>query len=269
MNLLKLRSKGDSVRLLQELLNKSGYNLVVDGTFGRKTENAVKDFQLKNNLISDGIVGTKTWTVLNRQHAAVVKKMTGKFLSDQDLIDLSTELDIPLPCIKAVYEVESSGRGFLSDGRPKILFEGHIFWKQLKKKGINPVDFLNGNENILYKKWTTEFYKGGSGEYERLEKAKIINEEAALESASWGIFQIMGFHYKLLEYDSVYNFVNSCYESERNHLLDFGKFIKANGLVKFLKKTDWKNFAYRYNGPGYATNKYDIKLEKAYKKYCT
>ena len=45
MQTIKLRSKGDSVRLLQELLNKAGYNLVVDGDFGKKSENAVKDFQ--------------------------------------------------------------------------------------------------------------------------------------------------------------------------------------------------------------------------------
>ena len=47
MQTLKLRSKGDSVSLLQELLNKAGYNLVVDGDFGRKTERTVKDFQKK------------------------------------------------------------------------------------------------------------------------------------------------------------------------------------------------------------------------------
>ncbi len=60
MTTLKLRSKGDSVRLLQELLNDNGYNLIVDGIFGRGTEKAVIDFQKKNNLIADGIVGTKT-----------------------------------------------------------------------------------------------------------------------------------------------------------------------------------------------------------------
>ena len=64
MELLKKGSKGDSVKLLQELLNKHGFNLTVDGDFGNKTEEAVKDYQKKNKLVSDGIVGNKTWNYL-------------------------------------------------------------------------------------------------------------------------------------------------------------------------------------------------------------
>ena len=40
--------------------------------------------------------------------------------------------------IKAVVVVESGGNGFISDGKPKLLFEGHIFWNQLIKIGIDP-----------------------------------------------------------------------------------------------------------------------------------
>lgn len=59
MTTLKLGCKGSDVKKLQELLH-----ITVDGSFGPKTEQAVKEFQLKNNLIADGIVGTKTWYVL-------------------------------------------------------------------------------------------------------------------------------------------------------------------------------------------------------------
>ncbi len=138
MQTLKLRAKGDSVRLLQELLNKAGYELIVDGDFGKKTENAVKDFQKKNNLIIDGIVGTKTWMKLNAVAPKALKESTKKFLAEKDLIDLAKELKVEVAAVKAVYEVESSGRGFLTSGKPKILFEGHIFWKRLKKHGLNP-----------------------------------------------------------------------------------------------------------------------------------
>ena len=60
MNVLKLGSKGDEVKILQSKLN-----LVEDGIFGPITEEAVIDFQRRNNLISDGIVGPKTWEKLS------------------------------------------------------------------------------------------------------------------------------------------------------------------------------------------------------------
>ena len=44
-------------------------------------------------------------------------------------------------------------------------------------------------------KWTKSHYKGDMGEYERLKKALAIHEKAAACSASWGLFQIMGFNY--------------------------------------------------------------------------
>lgn len=63
---LKLGSKGDEVKTLQTQLNANGYNLDVDGSFGNKTLAAVKDYQQKNNLSVDGIVGNNTWGALTK-----------------------------------------------------------------------------------------------------------------------------------------------------------------------------------------------------------
>lgn len=59
-SIIKKGSKGESVKWLQYELNKRGYKLSVDGDFGAKTEAAVKDFQSKNKLVVDGIVGKNT-----------------------------------------------------------------------------------------------------------------------------------------------------------------------------------------------------------------
>lgn len=60
-NYLKSGSSGSKVRELQELLNKQGYNLAVDGVYGSATQNAVRKYQKANGLGVDGIVGDETW----------------------------------------------------------------------------------------------------------------------------------------------------------------------------------------------------------------
>lgn len=63
-------STGDDVTQLQTALNNAGYNLAVDGIFGSQTQSAVQDYQSKNGLTVDGIVGTNTWGSLNNQSAS-------------------------------------------------------------------------------------------------------------------------------------------------------------------------------------------------------
>lgn len=58
-------SRGDDVIYLQKQLTVLGYSVgSVDGVFGIKTLEAVKAFQVDNNLSVDGIVGAKTWAAL-------------------------------------------------------------------------------------------------------------------------------------------------------------------------------------------------------------
>ena len=63
-------SRGDDVKQVQTLLNQNGYQLDVDGQFGPKTQAAVKDYQMKNSLAVDGIVGKNTWGALNTNNTA-------------------------------------------------------------------------------------------------------------------------------------------------------------------------------------------------------
>lgn len=178
------------------------------------------------------------------------------------------------PCVlQAVCEVEADGDGFLPDGRPKILFEGHIFWKELRKRRYNPAGLLSRADvraahgdisDILYPGWTKKFYRGGAGEYARLERAKAINAEAALCSASWGAFQIMGYHYAALSYATVDDFVRAMSAGYAEQLTALGHFLKVNNLLRHLVNKNWAAFARGYNGPGCAENNYDTELKREY-----
>jgi peptidoglycan hydrolase-like protein with peptidoglycan-binding domain len=66
--ILKVGNTGKSVFELQTRLNNIEANLVVDGIFGRKTLEAVQQFQRKYGLVADGIVGPNTWKeILNQE----------------------------------------------------------------------------------------------------------------------------------------------------------------------------------------------------------
>lgn len=164
--------------------------------------------------------------------------------------------------VHAVCDVESAGSGFLSDGRPKILFEAATFYKLTKGRF--------GQSNISSPTWDKSLYgAGGAHQYDRLAQAIALDREAALQSASWGLFQIMGMNFEVSGFDDVESFVAAMQAGENNHLDAFEKFCTANGLVAPLTgmPPDFATFARGYNGPGYAATGYDVKLAAAWRKW--
>lgn len=269
---LKKGSKGEFVLLMQEMLQKLGYQIGTDGAFGPGTEKIVFEFQRQNNLKVDGIVGAKTWILMQELTSKIKKPPTptatviNQFLSEQNFVDFAKAYKLEVPAIKAVHEVESAGRGFIN-GKIKILFEGHIFWSQLAKQGIKPATIQSGNEDILQPKYVPRSPYYRLDQHYRLEKAARINEEAAYSSASYGLFQLMGFHAKSLGFGSAKEFADYLSVNEANQLEAFGRFIKINNNIKPLQDHNWAKFALGYNGAAYKTNKYDTKLANAYAKY--
>lgn len=190
-----------------------------------------------------------------------------KTLSEEEIGQAASGMGVEAAVLKAVIDVEGNGNGFLPDGRPKILFEGHIFYQQLKKAGIDPGNRTAGNEDILFSQWTRAHYRGGAKEYDRLEKAIAINREEALKSTSYGLFQLMGLHYRECGFDNVDAFVAAHNGSEYGQLKAFCAFLRSQKSDRYLKEKDWRGFARHYNGAGYEANRYDRKLEMAYGKY--
>lgn len=260
MAILKNGSSGAQVVALQRQLKSLGYDIKDDGVFGATTERYVKELQRRFKLKDDGVVGEKTWAVINTPN------QTLKSLTEEDYQWAADFLADDVPSVKAVREVEAPLGGFLPDGRVTILYERHVMYRQLFANGIDPDPYWASQPDIVNKK--AGGYLGKAAEYKRLDAAKLIDEASALESCSWGAYQIMGFHWKLLGFASVYAFVEKMKESERGQLECFVKFIKANpSLLKAIRQDDWVTFARYYNGSNYRVNAYDEKLAAAFKKH--
>nr|DAE96641.1 MAG TPA: N acetylmuramidase [Caudoviricetes sp.] len=192
-----------------------------------------------------------------------------KTLTNERIAEIAKEFRIDPAALLAIKEVESGGSGFLPNGKPKILFEGHIFYRLLSKvvNNVRLNQLKNEFPQVVYPVWDRKKYKGGILEYTRLEQAMRIDKKLALQSASWGLFQIMGMNYAMCGCSNVEEFVDKMEESEEEQLKLTIKFLFKQGLVKFLNTKHWAYFARAYNGPGYAQNKYDVKLMNAYNKY--
>jgi|ERR1051326_3644268 hypothetical protein len=180
-------------------------------------------------------------------------------LSAADYERAAKSLGVEVAVIKAVSEVESSGKGFDSHGRPRILFEAHWFHKFTHGKFDSKYPHLSQPTWALGKKYYS------LDQWQRMTEAMGLDLEAAWKSASWGKFQVMGFNHN--GWAKVKDFVFAMFESEAQHLKSFLAYCQDRKLVTHLLKKDWAAFALGYNGSGYAANKYDVKLKAAYEKY--
>ncbi|AKV07187.1 peptidoglycan-binding protein [Pseudomonas fluorescens NCIMB 11764] len=269
MTVLRHGDRGQDVRTLQQRLNLYGAGLEPDGDFGDTTESAVRNYQRQVGLVIDGIAGSKTALALAGADCS-------NLLQHALLVNAAGRLGVELATILAVNEVESQGSGFLDNGKPKILFERHIMYRQLatpRAPSDDPAELKNHADqlaavqpNLVNPK--SGGYAGGSAEHQRLANARLIDDVCALESASWGAFQVMGYHAVRLGYASVTDFTDRMARNENEQFEAFVRFIEAEAaLLKALKGKKWAAFARAYNGPDFARNLYDTKLERAYQRH--
>ncbi len=185
---------------------------------------------------------------------------TANRLSPGDVEAVAQKSNIGLNELMAFMEVESSGSGFEMSGRPKMLFEPHIFYRLLSgEKRRKAIDL-----GLAYESWGHQPYPKNS--YGRLGNAMKIDEVAALKSASWGLGQILGTNHALVGYATVGHMVESFMLSERHQLEAMVEFIVANGIDDDLREHRWDSVARIYNGPGYAKHGYHERLANVYER---
>lgn len=249
---------GAAVTVLQQRLTRAGFAVDTTGHLDEATTAAVRAYQQAHGMVTDGIAGPRT-------QAALAGTADPRALTQECIARVADDLGCDVASIQSVIEVESPHGGYLPDGRVIILFERHQFWRQLVASGIEPVT-LHAPSSILSEQ--RGGYVGGAGEYQRLAMAKPYGSEQAMESCSWGRFQIMGYHARALGYDSASAMAKAFEVSEAQHLFAFAAFVQLDAeLLKALRGRKWSTFAKIYNGPAYADNLYDTKLARAYARH--
>ena len=172
-------------------------------------------------------------------------------IKEEEYKKLSEEFDIPVINIKKVVKVESGGQGF-SKETGKIIIQFEPSWFK-RKSPYTPSG-----------KWSLNKVEKQTAEWVAFNDAFLKDKNAAMESTSVGLMQVMGFHWKLLGFKSVGEMWDYAKVSESNQLRLGLLFIKSNNkMYKALKTSDWDTFAYYYNGAQYKKFDYANRLAKA------
>lgn len=184
-------------------------------------------------------------------------------LVDIDLPRVGHMLGVGEDEVHAVLDVEARGSGFDAKGRPTMLFEPHLFWREMGGSGAKRS--RAAALGLAYEKWGAKPYPSDS--YPRLLLAMQIDETAALRSASWGLGQLLGSNHVAAGYATPQAMVAAFCDSEAAQLEGMAGFIRKGGLDRHLRAHAWAAFARLYNGPGYAKNQYDVRLARAYARW--
>lgn len=194
-----------------------------------------------------------------------------KRLADTDLPRIGYTIGVGEDEVHAFLDVEAAGSGFDRAGRPKMLFEPHVFYRQ-----VSPMRRERAvAAGVAYMPWKRDYPRDS---YPRLMSAMLIEETAALKSASWGIAQVMGFNHLAAGYQTVQAMVEAMVEEGEAAQLEAAvRFIKHNHLDDDLRELaklkrpttpdDCRPFCRGYNGPSYGANDYHIKLAAAHNKW--
>jgi hypothetical protein len=225
-------------------------------------------------------VGSKPPAIPGDLDLSFLGEFVGGDVSKQDIEAAAKELGCDASLVYAIARQESATSSFTKvDGRtvPTILYERHIFRKYTSPHMKPPSPYEHDHHEICgpgyhrtrkgtgadkgkaIDKVTNEvavpediYGPPGKHQYERLCKAYVLDRAAALESCSWGKFQIMGFNFKAAGYADVFAFVKGMSTGDPAHIKAFLKFAKSNKvLLSGLQDKNYEQIAEGHNGTGW------------------
>lgn len=158
---------------------------------------------------------------------------------------------VPAATVLGVVEQESNGVVYASIGghsEPIIRWEGHYFFKRLRgaqldkavKAGLaSPRAGGVPNPASQQDRWSRLILP-----------AMSIDKQAAIESCSWGVGQVMGAHWEKLGFKSAEEFADKARSGVEGQMRIMLEFCKMAGLIDELQRGDFVGFTRGYNGTG-------------------
>lgn len=268
---IKKGSKGDSVSELQKLLNQNGYSLDADGIFGEKTQAAVRDYQSKNGLAVDGIVGSNTWSSLtggaNKQAQQNISGQAG-----QSTADWLAAYEKPIPTYTPSQAVQDAADRLAQyeqnkPGEYQSTYADQI--QELLNQALNPQKFsYDPNIDPLYKQAAERYQQQG-----QLAMRDTMGQAAALsggfgnsyaqtvgQQAYQGYLQGMN--------DMLPEFQEAAY---RKYLNDQNNTLTQMQLLQGMDQADYSRYrddmSDYYNDLNYALNQYNQASSEDYDRY--
>lgn len=145
---LSYGSSGASVRQLQQALNEAGYALDVDGGFGPKTKAAVIDYQKKNGLAVDGVVGSETWGSLMGSSAKSTTKSSST--AKQVLTGVSDETADRLAALEKGYSESDEVRAALAVSQSMAALQPEAYVSSFEDQLAALYEELAGRPGFAY-----------------------------------------------------------------------------------------------------------------------
>lgn len=255
------------IKRVQEALSRLLlYNGPIDGSNTADTQAAIRLFRYRWNLPVSGEVDD---ALMQRLDVALdvwihprldqLRVVSMEHPTEADYIRIADAYHLEAAAFRAVVETEAGPLGgFGPDGRLIILFEPRIFSRRTGGR------YDETHPDISASSFGERRYPRTQAErWAQLEAAYALSPDDALQSASYGLAQILGQNYRSFGFETPGEFVRFLSQSEANHLELIVRFAEANGILDELQRKDWDGFARRYNGAGQVA-RYGGLLRNAY-----
>jgi len=186
-------------------------------------------------------------------------------INARDIEHAAQSIGCEVAALRAVMAVESRNSGFDAKRRPIILFEPHVFHRNLPQGSAKQIGAEK--QGLAYRRWGERPYpKTSDGNYDRLSRAIKIDQEAAFRAVSMGMGQILGENFRVAGHASATEMFEAAKESEADQLAQMIGFIRGERIDDHLREKNWPNFARAYNGNG-QVEKYAKALSTQYAKW--
>lgn len=258
-------SSGFDVGKVQTLLKKQGYDLAVDKVYGDQTAAAIKDYQQKNGLTADGIVGEQTWASLmgNRSNPTVTVAKDSPSFNYADFSYADYQESALVQQAKAALDAQLAQK----PGAYQSQWQNQL--NEVMDKILNREKFsydLNGD--ALYQQYKDKYIQQG-----KMAMQDTMGQAAAMTGGYGNSYAAsVGNQAYQASLQSLNDIVPELYQMAYDRYNQEGQdLLNQYGIVSDRENTDYGRYRDTvsdfYTERDYLTNRYDSERNFDYSKY--